>query len=227
MKISFQTLFPLAAVVAVALGVTPVGAAAQGPSQPVDYVRDIRPLLADACFTCHGPNERARQGELRLDTDAFLATHVVPGDAAASLLFQRLVTGDRVRRMPPASLGPPLGDEAIEAVRGWIDAGAHWGAELADAAAEAGAPPAAPTAVRERTVDFAREVRPILAGKCFSCHGPDEASRQRGLRLDVEDGPLAERARFGGPVVVPGRADESLLFHRVTAADAGDAETDY
>ena len=219
MTISFRMWFLLAAVAAGALASMPAGAAAQGAAAPADYVGDIRPLLADACFTCHGPNERARQGDLRLDTDAFLATHVVPGDAEASPLFQRLVTDDRIGRMPPVSSGRALSDETIDAVRRWIDAGAHWGTELADAAAEPGAPASA-TAVR--TVDFAREVRPILAGKCFSCHGPDEGSRQRGLRLDVEDGPLTDRARFGGPVVVPGDADESLLFHRITAADAAE-----
>ncbi len=219
MTISFRTSFLLAAVAVVALGATPAGAAAQGPADPAEYVRDIRPLLADACFSCHGSNERARQGDLRLDTDSFLATHVVAGDAEASPLFQRLVTGDRVRRMPPASLGQPLGDETIEVVRRWIDGGAHWGTELADAA---GATPAAPPATPERTVDFAREVRPILAGNCFSCHGPDEGSRQRDLRLDVEDGPLADRAPFGGAVVVPGAADESPLFHRITAGDAAE-----
>ena len=195
MTIRFRMSFPLAALAAVALGVVPAGAAAQGRAEPADYVRDIRPLLADACFTCHGPNERARQGDLRLDTDAFLATHVVPGDAEASPLFQRLITDDRIGRMPPVSSGRSLGDETIEAVRRWIDGGAHWGTELA---ATVGVTPAAPHDVPARTVDFAREVRPILAGKCFSCHGPDEASRQRGLRLDVEEGPLADRARFGG-----------------------------
>ena len=197
----------------------PAGAAAQGPVEPADYVRDIRPLLADACFGCHGPHERARQADLRLDTDAFLATHVVPGDAEASPLFQRLITVDRVRRMPPASLGQRLSEDAIEAVRRWIDGGAPWGTELADATAAPGGPaPAMP----ERVVDFAREVRPLLAENCFSCHGPDERGRQRGLRLDVEDGPLADRARFGGPVVVPGDAAGSLLFHRITAADAAE-----
>jgi len=218
MTISFRTSFLPAAVAAVALGATAAGAAAQGLADPAEYVRDIRPLLADACFSCHGSNERARQGDLRLDTDSFLATHVVAGDAEASPLFQRLVTGDRVRRMPPASLGQPLDDGAIEAVRRWIDAGAHWGTELAEAAGAAPAPPATP----ERTVDFAREVRPILAGNCFSCHGPDEGSRQRDLRLDVEEGPLADRAPFGGAVVVPGAADGSPLFHRITAADAAE-----
>ncbi len=233
MTISFRTSFLLAAVAAAALAGPPApaveataavaaaaaGGTAQGPSASADYVRDIRPLLAAACFSCHGPNERARQADLRLDTEAFLATHVVAGDAEASPLFQRLTTAERVGRMPPVSSGLSLSDGAIEAVRAWIDGGAQWGAGLADAA---GATPGASPAAPERSVDFAREVRPILAENCFSCHGPDEQGRQRGLRLDVEDGPLAERAPFGGPVVVPGNAAESLLFHRITAAEAAE-----
>ncbi len=186
-------------------------APAQGPAQPLEFNRDIRPILAESCLACHGPNEVARQGDLRLDTEDFIGTVVVPGDADASPLFQRLTSGDPVARMPPASSGRSLSDAQIDAVRRWIDGGAHWG-DVRTAAADA--PQAA-----ERVVDFAREVRPILSENCFTCHGPDEASRQRGLRLDVQEGPFADRGEFGGPVIVAGNAGDSLLIHRVTASD--------
>ena len=184
-------------------------AAAQEPSQPLEFHRDIRPILAESCLLCHGPNDAIRQADLRFDTDDFVERLVVPGDAEASLLYERLTTDDPIRRMPPA--GMSLSDEQIDLVRRWIDGGAAMGAALADADV-----PAMP----ERVVDFAREVRPILSENCFTCHGPDAEARQRGLRLDVAEGPFSDRGEFGGPVITPGNADESLLIHRVSAADA-------
>ena len=209
-----RTLVPFA-VLAVVSGAYLSGAVraapAQNAAQPLEFNRDIRPILAASCLACHGPNETARQADLRLDTDDFIGTMVVPGDAEASALFQRLTTDDPIGRMPPASSGRSLTGAQIDAVRRWIDGGAHWGSARA---AAADAPP-----VGERVVDFAREVRPILSENCFTCHGPDEQARQRGLRLDVQDGPFAERGEFGGPVIVAGNAADSLLFHRITASD--------
>ena len=66
-------------------------------------------------------------------------------------------------------------------------------------------------------VDFAREVRPILSQNCFACHGPADDRRRRDLRLDTPEGFFADRPEFGGPVIVAGNADESLLYQRITA----------
>ncbi len=184
----------------------------QGSAQPVEFNRDIRPLLTEACVACHGPAEATRQADLRLDTTDFIGTVVVPGDAEGSPLFQRLTTDEPIGRMPPVSSGRSLTADQIDVVRRWIDAGAKWESDLA--AADVGG-----TAVAARTVDFAREVRPLLSENCFTCHGPDEQARQRGLRLDVQEGPFADRGQFGGPVIVAGNAADSLLIHRITASD--------
>ncbi|MCC6234215.1 MAG: DUF1549 domain-containing protein, partial [Verrucomicrobiales bacterium] len=67
-------------------------------------------------------------------------------------------------------------------------------------------------------IDFAREIRPILADRCFRCHGFDAASRKAGLRLDVRDQAL-QPARSGKPALVPGAPDQSELLRRITSAD--------
>ena len=184
-KTRFGALIPLA-VLAIGLGGNLGTAAAQEPSQ-LEFHRDIRPILAESCLLCHGPNDAIRQADLRFDTDEFLDRVVVPGDAEASVLYERLTTEDPIRKMPPA--GMSLSDEQIDLVRQWIDGGAEMGAALADADVPA---------IPQRTVDFAREVRPILSENCFTCHGPDAAARQRGLRLDVAEGPFSDRGEFGG-----------------------------
>lgn len=65
-------------------------------------------------------------------------------------------------------------------------------------------------------VDFQKEVRPILSRHCFHCHGPDAENRQAGIRLDSQDGVLAETKR--GPIVKPGSLEQSLLWKRVAHA---------
>jgi hypothetical protein len=71
-------------------------------------------------------------------------------------------------------------------------------------------------------IDFGREVRPILAKNCFACHGPDDAHRKAGLRLDRRDVAIAKRKR-GGAAIVPGKPDESELIRRIASDDEGEA----
>jgi mono/diheme cytochrome c family protein len=100
------------------------------------FNRDIRPILSDKCFACHGPNADSREAELRLDVRASAIADragvraIVAGDAKASELIQRVLADDEDERMPPAETGKHLEPSEIATIRKWIEQGAeyqqHW-----------------------------------------------------------------------------------------------------
>src|SRR5215470_1628558 len=121
------------AVVAVVLGFAPGFTAAPGvPSRTVSYLREVRPILAQHCFGCHGPDEAARKGKLRLDLKdpAFAERHgkhvIAPGDPDDSLVWERITTDDDERRMPPEGKAQPLTKKQIATLKTWIEQGAKW-----------------------------------------------------------------------------------------------------
>ena len=79
--------------------------------KPVDFDRDVRPILSDNCFTCHGPDDKRRVANLRLDTEEGLFADrgsyriITPGDPAKSRLFARISAPNPASRMPPAQTG--------------------------------------------------------------------------------------------------------------------------
>jgi mono/diheme cytochrome c family protein len=100
---------------------------------PIDYLRDVRPLLSDNCYACHGPDEEAREANLRLDERAAamaatdLGVHaIVPGKPAESEALRRLTSDDPAELMPPPDTGKKLSAEQIELIRRWIAQGAPW-----------------------------------------------------------------------------------------------------
>ena len=97
----------------------PFGGATQEPSDPVDYVRDILPILDHRCFKCHGPEKQ--KGKLRLDLREPSLTVIVPGDASRSKMVELLIAGED-ERMPRD--GEPLSKAQIRLIRTWIDQGA-------------------------------------------------------------------------------------------------------
>ncbi len=98
----------------------------------VDFNRDIRPVLSDNCYHCHGPDVKTRKADLRLDTKdgAFRVKNgksvIVPGNASRSELHRRLVTSDADDLMPPPKSHRQLTPAQIDLVRRWIDEGANW-----------------------------------------------------------------------------------------------------
>jgi hypothetical protein len=95
--------------------------------RPVDFNREVRPILSDKCFQCHGPDEKQRKAGLRLDQkDAALAKVITAGNAAHSKLYQRVSHEKKALRMPPAYSGITLNDKEVTLLQRWIDEGAKW-----------------------------------------------------------------------------------------------------
>src|SRR6478672_8739362 len=101
-------------------------------SEGVEFNRDIRTILSDRCYSCHGPDQAKRTSKLRLDSEAGAKADlggrfaIVPGDTAKSELIRR-VTADEKTRMPPAWAGAPkLTEREIDALKRWISEGAKW-----------------------------------------------------------------------------------------------------
>ncbi len=105
---------------------------AQTATKPVDFNRDIRPILSDTCFKCHGPDGQARMANLRLDeTEGLFVDRggyriIVPGNSDQSKLYQKISSKDDSIRMPPVYSGRTLTPKQIETFKTWIDQGAKW-----------------------------------------------------------------------------------------------------
>lgn len=125
-------------------GAVPTAAGKPGPSRSADappsaprYGRDIRPILSDRCFTCHGPDPSRRKAKLRLDEARFAVGEpgsgavIIAGDPEASELWARLTSEDHDELMPPADSGKrALSTEERALIKAWIESGAtyepHW-----------------------------------------------------------------------------------------------------
>ena len=100
--------------------------------EPVDFNRDVRPILSENCFFCHGQDANKRQADLRLDVRKLAIDFgaIVPGDVEASLLTERIDTDDPDFVMPPPDSNRYLSNEQKTMLKRWIDQGAdyqtHW-----------------------------------------------------------------------------------------------------
>src|SRR4051812_35636748 len=93
-----------------------------GAAEPgLNFDRDVRPILADNCFKCHGPDEKERKAKLRLDDRDAAATR----DAFAKLVG-RITNSDVEQRMPPPASGKKLSATQIDILKRWIDQGANY-----------------------------------------------------------------------------------------------------
>jgi Protein of unknown function (DUF1549)/Protein of unknown function (DUF1553)/Planctomycete cytochrome C len=128
-------------------------------AEPIDFSRQIMPILADACFRCHGPDAGARKAKLRLDQrEGLFRTHddvtvVVPGQPAVSELILRITSKEADEVMPPPDSSRQLKPAEIELLRRWVASGAAWGTHWAFQ------PPTQPTPPKVAKGALARRVR--------------------------------------------------------------------
>lgn len=192
----------------------PNGAADAGAAlEPVRFGRDIRPILSDRCFKCHGPDPASRQEELRLDLreDAIVDRGgyavIVPGDPEASELWHRIDAHDPDEMMPPADSNKKrLSEEEKELVRRWIEDGApyekHW----------AFVPPARPELPPVKNAAWARnEVDRFILARIEAAGLTPSPEADRGILL---------RRVFLDLTGLPPTADELAAFLADTRPDA-------
>jgi mono/diheme cytochrome c family protein len=183
------------------------------PHAKVTFARDIAPIFEKNCNSCHG-SEKPQAG-LRLDSEVAALKGgesgkiIVPGDSEKSPLVRRLIGNGEEARMPMAA--DPLPAAQIKLIRAWIDQNSFAAAPEPAAAPVAAIEPVAGHTQQDESGDFATKIRPILAARCYGCHGPD--LQQNGLRLDSLAAVLKGSAN--GSVVIPGDGDKSPLVRRV------------
>ncbi len=118
-------------VIRTAVGLTLLGCGVDAASGPVRFNRDIRPIMSDTCFRCHGPDQRARMAELRLDIrDAALrktksgVIPIVPGSPDQSAIVQRIFAATPAKIMPPQYAHKELTAAQKDTIRRWVAEGA-------------------------------------------------------------------------------------------------------
>src|SRR5689334_20001187 len=94
------------------------------------FDRDVRPILAEHCFACHGPDDKARKADLRLDRKESALAVIDPKKPTESELVRRITATDKADRMPPEKFGKPLTPAQVATLKAWVASGAefqgHW-----------------------------------------------------------------------------------------------------
>ena len=187
-------------------------------TQIIDYRRDIAPVFRQNCVKCH--SAETAMGKLKLEWEAEIlkggvsGAAIVPGNSAGSLLVKRLLGATDAPRMPLGA--DPLPVEKVALIRAWIDQN-DFATATGNDSNTANGPPQQPALSDSTQASplFATQVRPILASRCYGCHGPNV--QQNGLRLDSLANILA--GSDSGKIVNPGHADKSRLVRRLEAQE--------
>ena len=199
------------------------------PEMAALFTEKVFPILEAKCFECHGPDEQ--EGGLRLDSrEAFLrggetGTIVTLGAPETSRIIRAVQRLNELKMPPKRKLQP----EEVEVLVNWVAAGAPWPDNSPPSSNPDGLPKMVARDVPVSTfevldgdpVDFNRDIQPLLSDRCYACHGPDAATRQAGLRLDLQDAAV-HPLKSGRAAIVPGDLAQSQLFQRITAEHAAD-----
>ncbi|WP_461782792.1 DUF1553 domain-containing protein [Prosthecobacter sp.] len=168
-------------------------------AEPIDFSKQIRPILSENCFFCHGPDDKKREADLRLDDEAAAKKNndgviaVVPGDPEKSALIQRIVSTDPDEVMPPPKQHKTISPVQVALLKDWIKQGAKWGKHWSY---EKVVRPAVPAGAKN-PVDAFLAQRLKKEGLSFS-PAADRATLIRRVALDLTGLPprLEELARF-------------------------------
>ncbi len=196
----------------------------KGANTGVSFEKEIAPILKEKCLQCHGEDAR---GGLRLDTFAGMKRGgqtgplLLIGVPLRSLIIAKLVDPNPMRRMPRG--GEALEREEIELIALWITQGAKFDGEDETAAIGASLEekkpelPPVKVAMADGTekVSFKKDIAPWMLETCIGCHGPNNP--RSGIHLD-KTGHLM-RGGESGPVIVPGKPEESRLYQLVGLQD--------
>ncbi len=181
--------------------------ASGNPDRPLAFSRDVRPILANACFKCHGPDEHARQAALRLDTREGALEAIRPGDPDSSLLMRRIQSHDLLERMPPVEVAPRgLSADQIAVLRRWITEGVQWDEHWSFV------PPSLPSAPTVQNAAWARrpmDLWTLAAMEARSLSPSPEADRRTLIRRVSLD--------LTGLPPTPEEVDAFLLDRRIDA----------
>ncbi len=183
--------------------------AAQTTTPKLVFTKDVLPIFKQSCAKCHLGD--AAMGKLQLNSEAALlrggssGPSIIPGKSADSLLVKRILGMTDAQRMPMG--GDPLSNDQIKIIRNWIDQGDLNTTTAATTTATIAKAPDSPL--------FAQTVRPILAARCYACHGPD--LQQNGLRLDSLEAIL--KGSDSGKIIAPGKPDNSRILRRLQAQE--------
>ena len=149
------------------------------------YNRDVRPILLDACFSCHGPDSASRKADLRLDQfeAAVAAKAIVPGDPQSSEIMRRIQSTDPDVVMPPPAFRKTLTDAQKQTLADWISSGAKYQQHWSFLPPEPREPPAIPAELAARFPEWTSSPIDAFVLDRLQAHGltpAPAADRRRG-----------------------------------------------